>query len=102
MEGVYKTVIAEVGPLPDSFFWYTISVALFVFAIWVVKRFIDNNQDTFDKHGVLITEMGKCLIELTTITKIHEVHIQALIKKVDEQGEDIETLRDFYIVTYKK
>lgn len=100
MERVLK--IAEVIPMPDSVFWYTICMALFIFAIWVVKRHIDGNKDTSDKHGMLITEMGKCIIELTTITKVHEIHIQSLLKDVEKQGQDLETLREFYIVTYKK
>lgn len=102
MEGVYNTVRGEVGPLPDSLFWYTLCMALFVFAVWVVRRFIDNNKETFDKHSDLIAKMGNCIIELTTMTKVHEVQIQTLIKKTDQQTEDIESLRDFYIVTYKK
>lgn len=77
-------------------------MALFVFAVWVVKRFIDNNKESFDKHSDLIGKMGNCIIELTTITKVHEVQIQALINKTDRQTEEIESLRDFYIVTYKK
>jgi len=102
MEGIQKIIYADVMPVPDSVFWYTLSVSLLAFSLWVGKRFVDNNKDTFDRHGDLIAKMGNCIIELTTITKVHEVHIQSLIKKVDEQGEDIEALRDFYIVTYKK
>lgn len=100
MERLHHTA-AQVAA-PDPVFWYTLCIVLLLAIIWGIKRWLDNNQGTFDKHGNLITEMGKCIIELTTMTKIHEVHIQALLKKVDEQGDDIETLRDFYIVTYKK
>jgi hypothetical protein len=100
---IFSVIRGQVVPLvPDSFFWYTISTALFVFALWVGKRFIDSQKEQQDKTGALVSEMGKCLIELTTISKVHEVHIQSLLKKVDDQGDDIETLREFYIVTYKK
>jgi len=102
MEGIQKIIHADVMPLPDSVFWYSLSMALFLFAVWAGKRYIDSTKDTFDKHGDLITKMSNCIIELTTITKVHEVHIQSLIKKVDDQGGEIESLRDFYIVTYKK
>jgi len=102
MERVYKIAQANVIPMPDSVFWYTISMALFIFAVWVAKRHIDNSKETFSEHSDLIRKMSNCIIELTTITKVHEVHIQSLIKKVDDQGGEIESLRDFYIVTYKK
>lgn len=100
MDRVYHFAQAQVRPLPDSFFWYTLCLALFVFAVWVVKRYIDNNKDTFDTHGDLIRQMGNCIIELTTITKVHEVHIQALNKKVDSHDKEIDALRDIYIVRY--
>lgn len=88
-------------PLPDSVFWYTISVALFIFAVWVVKNYIDNSKETFSEHSDLIRKMSNCIIELTTITKVHEVHIQALNKKVDAHDGALDALREFYIVRYK-
>lgn len=88
--------------MPDPIFWYTLCIVLLAAIIWGIKKWLDSNQITFDKHSKLIEDLGKCVIELTMMTKVHEVHIQALLKKVDEQGDDIETLRDFYIVTYKK
>lgn len=101
MEGVPITQL-ELKPIPDSFFWYTISVVLFAFFIYAVKRHVDTNKGESDRHGLLIDQVGKCIIELTTMTKIHEVKMQELIKKVDKHEDEIETLRDFYIVTYKK
>ena len=103
MEGVYAQI--EMKAIPDSFFYYTLCVFLLIIiskfvSSWVVQ-WIGNNKDRHDQHGKLISEMGKCLIELTTITKVHEVHIQSLLKSRDKQGEDIETLREFYIVRYK-
>jgi hypothetical protein len=88
--------------MPDGIFWYTVSTALFIFSIWLVKRFLDTNKEEKDREGILVKEMGKCLIELTTMTKIHDVHINSLLKNVEKHGDDIETLREFYIVTYKK
>lgn len=101
MERVLKIAKASTAPMPDQFFWYTICVALFAFVIWATLRYIDNIKATFDKHGDLITKMGSCIIELTTITKVHEVHIQAILKDMEKQGEDLESLREFYIVKYK-
>lgn len=94
------TAEAQIIPLPDSFFWYTLSLVLFVFVIWVVKRWLDNNKDTFDNHGDLIRQVSNCVIELTTITKVHEVQIQELTKKVDAHNREIDALRDIYIVRY--
>lgn len=88
--------------MPDSFFYYTLCLLLLVTIIWGIKKWLDNNKETFDTHGKLIADMGKCIIELTTITKVHEIHIQSLLKDVEKQGQDLETLREFYIVTYKK
>jgi len=104
MEGVYGIIIAEVEvkTMPDAVFWYTLCVLMIGVLIWGVKRELDNNKSSFDKHGILITEMGKCIIELTTITKVHEVQIQNLLKASEKMGDDLETLREFYIVTYKK
>lgn len=93
---------AQAIPLPDSLFWYTLCMCLTAFAIWAIKRHIDSNKDTSDRHADLIAQMSKCLIELTTMTKVHDVQIQSVIKKVDDQGDELEALRDFYIVTYKK
>lgn len=110
MEGVFSKIktLAQIGlkSVPDSFFYYTLCLFLLIiiskFASNWVSQWIGNNKERHDEHGKLITEMGKCLIELTTITKVHEVHIQSLLKSRDEHKEDIETLREFYIVTYKK
>jgi hypothetical protein len=101
MERVYKIAQASVMPMPDSVFWYTISMALFLFAVWVAKRHIDNSKETFSEHSDLIRKMSNCLIELTTITKVHEVHIQALNKKVESHDRELDALREFYIVKYK-
>lgn len=109
MERVYHITQAAVGPVPDSFFWYTLCVLLSAFSIWAVKRHIDANKDTDNRHGDLITQMGKCIIELTTMTKIHEVKMEAqgtkiaeMAKRVEKHEEEIEELRDFYIVSNKK
>jgi hypothetical protein len=101
MEGIQSTNL-EVMPLPDSVFWYTLCILLFSFAAWVVKRHIDTNKETFQRHGDLITKMGECIVELTTMTKVHENQMQSVLKILDKHGDEIEALRDFYIVTYKK
>lgn len=102
MENLFRLAQAGVRPIPDSFFWYTLCVLLLVFCVWVIKRYIDNTKDTFDTHGDLIRRMGDCIVQLTTLTKVHEVQIQALNKTVDGHDKEIESLRDFYIVKYKE
>ena len=101
MERVLKIAQASVTPVPDSFFWYSLCVALCAITIWSIKRYIDNNKETFSQHSDLIRQMGNCIIELTTITKIHEVHFQSTNKRLDDHDKELDALREFYIVKYK-
>lgn len=92
----------DLKSVPDAVFYYTLCLLLLALLAKFITNWVGSNKDRQDQHGDLIREMGRCLTELTTITKVHEVQIQALLKTTEKQSEDIETLRDFYIVTYKK
>lgn len=94
MEELLKLV-----PLAPQNFYALLSMILLYFAIKLsidqVKKYLKETKDTFDKHFVLITQMGKCLSELTTLTKIHD-------EKHEQHEEAIRDLRsDRHVVRYR-
>lgn len=80
---------------PDGWFYYAVTLAFGAALIWVILRYTGRIDTTLNK-------VEEAVNQLTTMTKIHDIHIQGLLKKVDQQAEDLETIREFYIVTYKK
>ena len=80
---------------PDGWFYYAVTLAFGGALIYVILRYSSRVDKTLEK-------VQETLIELKTMTSLHEVHIQSLLKKADQQGDEMQSLRDFYIVTYKK
>jgi len=94
MEELFKLI-----PLAPQNFYALFALILLYhvikFVIDQVKKYLKDTKDSFDKHFDLITQLGKCLTELTTITKIHE-------EKHDQHEEAKRELRyDRHLVRYR-
>jgi hypothetical protein len=78
-------MICEVVNTPDSYFWYALSITLFLSLIWVLVRYANKIDRTFDKMADNIVRLSETQIILGVKVDGHDEDIREIKSKMDKK-----------------
>lgn len=78
-------ILCEVVATPDSYFWYALSILLCMTLIWILVRYSNKIDKTFDKMAENIVKLSETQIIHGVKIEGHDNDIREIKSKMDKK-----------------